>query len=125
MPASKVRVLIADDNRPFAEVLQAMLTRDPRMEVVGLVTSGREAVELAGRLRPDLVLMDISMPSVDGLEATRRIRRQYQDVGVLIVTGSDAAADVDAARQAGAAGYLTKDNIVGGLVEAILDAARR
>jgi DNA-binding NarL/FixJ family response regulator len=119
-----VNVLIADDHRLFAEALRAMLTTDRRIRVVGLAETGDEAVRLADELQPDIVLMDISMPGVDGVEATRRIVAEHEDIRVLMVTGSDARQDVDAARLAGAAGYVTKDRIAAELIGAILDDER-
>jgi len=100
-----------------------MLSTDERIEVVGLVESGQEAVAQADDLEPDVVLMDISMPGLDGVEATRRIVATRPEARVLMVTGSDAQEDVEAARTAGAAGYMTKDRIAAELVVAILDAA--
>jgi DNA-binding NarL/FixJ family response regulator len=117
------RVLIADDHTLFAEALEAILSGDGRVRVIGRAGNGEEAVRLAADLDPDVVLMDISMPVMDGIEATARIREQKPGTRVLILTGSDAAADIDAARRAGAAGYVTKDRIAAELVQAILDAA--
>jgi DNA-binding NarL/FixJ family response regulator len=117
------RVLIADDHTLFAEALEAILAVDDRIAVVGRAKDGSEAVDLAGALRPDVVLMDISMPVMDGIEATALIAEQVPDASVLVLTGSDAPADIDAARRAGASGYVTKDRIAAELVEAILDAA--
>jgi DNA-binding NarL/FixJ family response regulator len=116
-----VRVLIADDHRLFAEALHAILRSDGRIDVVGLAASGDEAVEKAKELEPDVVLMDISMPGLNGVEATREIRATQKNVQVLMVTGSDASQDLDAARTAGAAGYVTKDRIAAELIGAILD----
>jgi DNA-binding NarL/FixJ family response regulator len=116
-----VRVLIADDHRLFAEALQAILSSDRRIDVVGLAASGEEAVQKADELSPDVILMDISMPGVDGVEATRRILAAHSDVNVVMVTGSDARQDIDAARTAGAAGYVTKDRIAAELIGAIID----
>jgi DNA-binding NarL/FixJ family response regulator len=116
-----VRVLIADDHRLFAEALRAILGAEPRVDVVGLAASGTDAVRQTLELEPDVVLMDISMPDLDGLEATRRIRVQRPATQVLMVTGSDAHQDVDAARVAGAAGYVTKDRIAAELMRAIFD----
>ena len=120
-----IRVLIADDHRLFAEALEAILAGDHRVEVVGRARDGQEAVELAAQLRPDVVLMDISMPVMDGVEATRRLRETRPSACVLMLTGSNAAADVDRSRDAGAAGYVTKDRIASELVDAILEAAGR
>jgi DNA-binding NarL/FixJ family response regulator len=124
MPSAKpkpVRVLIADDHRLFAEALEAILAADDRIAVVGQASDGGEVVELAQELRPDVVLMDVSMPVLDGFEATREIRSASDDVAVLMLTGSNSRADVDRSREAGAAGYVTKDRIASELVEAILE----
>ena len=124
--ADRVRVLIADDHRMFAEALQAILAHDGRVEVVGRARDGQEAVERARDLRPDVVLMDISMPVLDGIAATRAITDEFAgEPAVLILTGSDSAADVARARAAGAAGYVTKDQIAEELVRAILETAGR
>jgi two-component system, NarL family, nitrate/nitrite response regulator NarL len=120
-----VRVLIADDHRLFAEALEAILATDHRIEVVGRARDGAEALELWRALRPDVTLMDISMPVVDGFEATERIREDDSDACVLMLTGSNARADVDRARQAGAAGYVTKDRIAAELIDAILELVSR
>ena len=119
-----IRVLVVDDHVLFAEALSAMLDAEPSVEVVGLATNGADAVEQAERLEPDVVLMDISMPDLDGFEATRRILARRPATRVLIVTGSDASQDVAAAREAGAAGYVTKDQIGAELIDPILDVAR-
>lgn len=120
-----ITVVIADDHQLFAEALEAILATDERIEVVGQARDGREAVELCARLRPDVVLMDISMPVMDGIEATQVIRDGRDDACVLMLTGSNARQDVDRARQAGAAGYVTKDRIAAELVDAIVQAAPR
>ena len=120
-----IRVLIADDHRLFAEALEAILAGERRIHVAGRARNGAEALELALELEPDVVLMDISMPVMDGIEATRRIRESRPNACVLMLTGSNTAADVDRAREAGAAGYLTKDRIASQLVEAIVEAAGR
>jgi len=117
------RVLIADDEPLFVETVQALLAGDARVEVVGTATNGHDAVDLAIALDPDVTLMDIAMPMLDGIEATRRIREQVPDACVLVLTGSSISADVDRARQAGVAAFLTKDRIGTQLVEAILEVA--
>lgn len=118
-----VRVLIADDHRLFAEALEAILTADDRIELVGLAGDGEEAVRLAGEQRPDVILMDISMPLMDGIEAAKAIKAEDAGVNILMLTGSNDRMDVDRARQAGAAGYVTKDRIAAELVEAILQVS--
>ena len=123
--SNKIRVLIVDDHRLFAETLEALLATDERIEVVGSARDGKEAVRLWRKLRPDVILMDISMPVMDGFEATRRIREQGKDACVLMLTGSNARTDVDRARKAGAAGYVTKDRIAADLIEAIVETAGR
>ena len=117
------RVLIADDEPLFVETVQALLAGDDRVEIVGTASNGHDAVDLAVALDPDVTLMDISMPMLDGIEATRRIREQLPDACVLVLTGSSISADVDRARQAGVAAFLTKDRIGTQLVEAILEVA--
>jgi DNA-binding NarL/FixJ family response regulator len=115
----RIRVLIADDHRLFAEALTAILAAEETIDVVGHAADGREAVQLTKRLAPDVVLMDISMPVLDGIEATTRILAEQPQTRVLVLTGSNARADVDRARQAGAAGYVTKDRIAAELIDAI------
>ena len=118
-----VRVLIADDHRLFAEALEAVLSTEVRIEVVGRASDGGEAVELARRPQPDLVVLDISMPVLDGFEAAAQMERLQHPPAVLMLTGSNSPEDVDRARRAGAKGYITKDAIAASLVDAILAAA--
>jgi DNA-binding NarL/FixJ family response regulator len=117
-------VLIADDHVPFAAMLETILSDDDEVEVVGRATNGREAVDLAGELAPDVVLMDISMPVMDGLEATRRIREAGGVARVLVLTESDLRSDAVRAERAGADGYVPKTRIVARLRTAVLAAAR-
>jgi DNA-binding NarL/FixJ family response regulator len=121
----KYRVLIADDHRMFAEALEAILATDHRLEVAGHAGDGAEAVRLALTLRPDVTLMDIAMPIMDGLQATKQIRKQWPTACVLMLTGSNSRTDVDRAREAGAAGYVTKERIAAELIDAILEIAAR
>jgi two-component system nitrate/nitrite response regulator NarL len=123
--SNKIRVLVADDHRLFAETLEALLATEERVEVVGSARDGKQAVRLARKLSPDVILMDISMPVMDGFEATRRIRRQREDACVLMLTGSNSRTDVDLARKAGAAGYVTKDRIAAELIDAIVEVVNR
>ncbi|HKU59521.1 MAG TPA: response regulator transcription factor [Gaiellaceae bacterium] len=119
----RVSVLIADDQRLFAEALEAILSTDARILVVGRAFDGKDAVDLAKKSKPDVVLMDIAMPVLDGIEATKEIRRDLPDTRVIVLTGSASNQDVSRARTAGAHGYVTKDQIAGDLLKAILDAA--
>jgi len=123
--AKKVRVLIADDHALFAEALEAILTTDTRIQVVGRARDGREAVELAEQLDPNVVLMDISMPLLDGIEAAKKLSKSRPKTSVLMLTGSNARSDVARARRAGVAGYVTKDRIAAELIDAILEVASR
>jgi DNA-binding NarL/FixJ family response regulator len=117
----KIRVLIADDHRMFAEALEAILGTDERLEVAGQAGDGAEAVRLALKARPDVILMDIAMPVMDGLQATKQIRKQWPTACVLMLTGSNSRSDVDRAREAGAAGYVTKERIAAELIDAIVE----
>jgi two-component system, NarL family, nitrate/nitrite response regulator NarL len=120
-----IRVLIADDHRLFAEALEVILAGDDRISVVGHASDGAEAVKLARDLDPDVVLMDISMPVMDGIEAAQAIRQTDGDACILMLTGSNSRGDVDRARQAGASGYVTKDRIASELIDAIVEISKR
>jgi DNA-binding NarL/FixJ family response regulator len=121
-----VRVLLADDHRLMREGTAALLGADERIEVVGLASDGREALALAERRRPDVVLLDLNMPEVDGLEACARLRgmRSPPAPEVLMLTVSEEEPDLYAALRVGAAGYLTKDVPPAELIEAVLAVAR-
>ena len=125
MPSEKIRVLIADDHRLFAEALAAILATDERFEVVGQANNGEKAVELAAAEKPDVVLMDISMPRLDGVEAAKQIKKKRRSSRVLMLTGSSSSADVARARDAGAEGYVTKDRIASELIDSIVEVARK
>jgi len=120
-----VRVLVADDEPLFIDTVKALLAGDDRVEVVGTASNGQDAVDLATALAPDLTLMDISMPVLDGIEAARRIRLEHPSACILILTGSSIATDIDRARQAGVAGFLTKDRLGTQLVDAILELGNK
>ena len=118
-----VRVLVADDHQLMREGTAALLGADERVEVVGLARDGREALALAERRAPDVVLLDLNMPEVDGLEACARLR-EGGGPEVLMLTVSDEEPDLYAALRVGAAGYLTKDVPPAELIEAVLAVAR-
>lgn len=106
-----VSVLIADDNGLFTAALHAVLSGEEGIEVVGTAANGADALDLARRLRPQIVLMDISMPGIDGFEATERLTSELEGVRVLMLTGSAAQADIRRAHASGASAYVTKDRI--------------
>ena len=118
-----VRVLIADDHRLFAEALEAVLSTEERIEVVGRAADGGEAVTMAQQLEPDVIALDISMPVMDGFEAAAELEKLARPPAILMLTGSSAPEDIDRARRVGAKGYITKDAIAARLVDAILAAA--
>ena len=118
-----VRLLIADDHRLFAEALEAVLSTEERIEVVGRAADGGEAVAMAEELGPDVIALDISMPVMDGFEAAAELEKLAHPPAILMLTGSSAPEDIDRARRVGAKGYITKDAIAARLVDAILAAA--
>ena len=105
-----IRVLIADDHPLFRDGMRGLLGSLPDMEVVGEASSGEQAIELARELQPDVILMDIKMPGINGIEATREILHTSPRIGVLVVTMFEDDDSVFAAMRAGARGYLLKDS---------------
>ena len=118
-----IRVLITDDHKVVRRGLRGFLELDPGLEVVGEASNGEEAVKLAQRLEPDVVLMDLLMPVMDGIEATREIRRELPQVEVVALTSVLEDASVAGAIRAGAIGYLLKTTDADELCEAIKAAA--
>jgi DNA-binding NarL/FixJ family response regulator len=104
-----LRVLVADDQATVREGLVTLLGLSPGIEVVGAAADGAQAITLTAELHPDVVLMDLSMPVVDGVTATARIRHEYPDTQVVVLTTFADNTNILAALQAGALGYLTKD----------------
>ena len=118
--ATRARLLVVDDHAFMRAGIKAILHRDASLEVVGEAQDGQQALECCRKLRPDLILMDVSMPDMDGIEATRAIKTEFPQTSVLIFTAhADHRLLMDAVK-AGAAGYLLK----GGDIKHVLDAVR-
>ena|SRR5215210_660338 len=123
MAAATLRVMIVDDHELFVDALRALLETEHGIDVVATAPNGLEAVERAVELEPEVVLMDVSMPVLDGFAAAREIRERAPGTRVLFVTGSNAEEDLERGREAGGSGYISKDKIAAELVEAIRGAA--
>jgi NarL family two-component system response regulator LiaR len=119
------RVLVVEDDDSFAEALRELLEADGRLEVSGRARDGREAIELAEALRPDVVLMDIVLPVLDGVEATREIRRRQPTIAVVGITGSEYEERVLEVRDAGAVDFVRKGRLDPDLVEIVVAAAHQ
>lgn len=107
--STKIKVLVADDQRLMRDGIASLLSIQEGIEVVGAASNGREAVDMALLLKPDVVLMDIRMPVMDGVEATRQVRSQVEDCQVLMLTTFNDEEYIVDALKAGACGYLLKD----------------
>jgi DNA-binding NarL/FixJ family response regulator len=118
-----VRVVIAEDESLFVAAVEALLDLDERIEVVGRARDGLEALRLVATVRPDVILMDLDMPRINGIGATRRITADYPLTQVVIVTASTEEEDVERAREAGAAAYVTKDRVATDLAETLVEIA--
>ena len=118
-----MRVLIVDDHALFAEALMLTLGIDDRIDVVGHASDGPEAVMLARTLHPDVVLMDLHMPGMDGIQATKAVLREVPNARVVMVTASTAPQCRQWAREAGAVRYVTKDTPAGDLLDTVVDVA--
>jgi DNA-binding NarL/FixJ family response regulator len=119
-----IRILLADDHPVVRDGLRGMLAGEDGFEVVGEAASGAEAVAVCGRERPDVVLMDLQMPEMDGATATAEITARFPETRVLVLTTYDTDADILRAVEAGATGYLLKDTPRERLFPAIQAAAR-
>ncbi|TMC09489.1 MAG: response regulator transcription factor [Chloroflexi bacterium] len=118
--SASVRVLIADDQTLFRVGLARLLEEDERVKIVGQAGDGVEAVKQAGSLKPDVVLMDLKMPNLDGIEATRQIVAAHPGVKVLLLTTFEADNHVIQALKAGASGYILKDSRPDSIVSSLL-----
>jgi DNA-binding NarL/FixJ family response regulator len=114
-----IKVLICDDQDIVCEGLEKILNADPEISVVGIAHDGSEALQIIPRVEPDLVLMDLKMPVMNGIEATRKIRQKHPDIQVLVLTTYDDDEWVFDAVRSGAAGYLLKDTPRANLTAAI------
>lgn len=121
---SRIRVLLVDDQALFREALAILLGIDPGIEVVGEASDGEAALQVAQKLRPDVILMDLRMPGVNGVEGTSRIRKALPNTRVLVLTTFEEDEEVFAAIQAGASGYLLKASPSAKLIEAITTVAK-
>jgi DNA-binding NarL/FixJ family response regulator len=124
MQMQKITVLLADDHTVVRQGFRALLEADPDIKVVGEAETGRQAVQLACELRPDVVVMDIAMPLLNGLEATRQILKELSGTKVLILSSYNDDEYVQQFTEAGAAGYLLKQTAVTELLKAIHEARR-
>ncbi len=115
----RIRVLLVDDHTVVRQALAKLLEAEPDLEVIGAASDGKMAVEMTGTLRPDMVLMDISMPVMDGIEATRAIHAEFPDVRIIGLSMFDARERAAAIRAAGAIAYVSKSDPSGALLTAI------
>jgi DNA-binding NarL/FixJ family response regulator len=115
----KARVLLVDDHAFMRLGVEAALGKDPSLEVVGEALDGLEALEWCRKLRPDLVLMDVTMPRMDGIEATRLIKAEFPETSVLVLTAHADHRVLKEAIRAGAAGYLLKEGAIGHVLDAV------
>ena len=119
----KIRLVVADDHLVVRAGLRAMFGTEPDFDVVGEASTGAQAIDLANRLHPQVLLMDLRMPEVDGVAATARIRERHPGVNILVLTTYDTDADILKAIEAGATGYLLKDATREELFRAVRTAA--
>jgi DNA-binding NarL/FixJ family response regulator len=123
--ASPIRVVVVDDQRLFADAIALLLRRHERVQVMGVATNAEDGIDLAVRHEADVVLMDVSMPSVDGLEGTRRLRALCPGTAVVILSGFDGAELRKAASRAGASAFLLKGRVQDEIVDAIVAVSPR
>jgi DNA-binding NarL/FixJ family response regulator len=120
-----IRVLLVDDEPMFLEALRALLDHDDRIDVVGATDSGHEALELARREHPDVALVDLAMPGVDGFEVTRELLASDAAASVVAVSGLSHEGDAERALQAGASAFLLKGGLYDEVAETIVAASEQ
>lgn len=123
--SNKVRVVAVDDEAVTLALIKQALSSHPQIELVGTGVNGREALQLANRLRPDVIVLDVNMPVFNGIEAAARIRAAFPSIGVLMLTSETDMEIVKAAMRAGAQEYLSKSNEMPRIAEAVMEASRR
>ncbi len=109
--ARVIGVLLVDDHGVVREGLAVLLQQDPRIKIIGTATTGREAVEAARRLNPDVVVMDLVLPELSGIDATQRIRTELPNTSVVILSACDSSEHIACALRAGASGYVLKGSV--------------
>lgn len=123
MKADRIRVMIVDDHPVVRKGLSTFLSHEGDMEVVGLASDGEEAVDMAGKVSPDIVLMDLSMPGIGGIEATRRLVESNPDIRVMMLTSFGGHERMVEALKNGAVGYVVKDTAPAELLRVIRSIA--
>ena len=124
VPRTRIRVLIVDDHTVLRQALRLLLESHEELDVLGDVSNGREAAAVAEKMLPDVVLMDVVMPGLNGLDATRQIRKRCPNTRVLILSGYEEDEQIIEALRAGASGYLVKESDIGELLLAIQAVSR-
>lgn len=125
MSTQPIRVIVVDDSIIYRKGLSGILQRLPNLQVVAEAENGRSAIEAVERLRPDVVLMDYSMPVLNGLEATREIKARFPDVKVILLTIYDDQETTVAAIKAGASDFVCKDCSIHEIIQAVVNAGTR
>jgi DNA-binding NarL/FixJ family response regulator len=118
---TRIRVLLVEDHNLVRQALRSLLTAEDDLQIVGEARDGREAIQLVKKLRPDVVVMDIAMPLLNGVQATRQIRSLFPTMKVLVLSAHGEDEYVEQAIEAGAAGYVVKESAANVLVKAIRD----
>lgn len=120
----KIRVFLADDHTIFREGLRSLIEDEPDLKVVGESSNGTELLQHIEATSPDVIIMDITMPELDGIETTRRLKLTHLNIHVLILSMSDDEEDVERAIEAGVSGYLVKQTVASDLLNAIREVKR-
>jgi DNA-binding NarL/FixJ family response regulator len=119
MPSSTVSVLVVDDYEPFRRFVHSTLRKNPKVEIIGQASDGAEAVRQAEKLKPQLILLDIGLPTMNGIDAARQIRKLAPESKIIFVTQESSAETIQAAFKAGAMGYVLKSRACTDLMLAV------